>query len=92
MNKKTTTNSYPTFGVQLVVEFVAGEVEADAWQRLAAELGMSDSRGGSRTSARRGARANRHNGDLQAFIADLGRVVDDCEVRVWIIVTVQWCK
>lgn len=64
------------------MEFVAGEVEADAWQRLAVELGISDSRGGSRGSVRRGGRVGGGKGDLQAFIADLARAIDDCEVRV----------
>lgn len=77
----------PVLCPQKVVEFIAGEIEADAWERLTSQVeGSSDARAaGSRRSARQdgsmaAAAAAGGEGDLQAFIADLTRVADDRKV------------
>lgn len=50
---------------------MAGEVEADVWERVAAKMaGMQQ----------RGARTSAGGGVIRAFISDLSRVVDGREV------------
>lgn len=56
---------------QALIEFVAGEVEVDVWERLATELGGPQS----------GARGGEDN--LRSLIADLGRIADGRGVRQW---------